>query len=385
MRKVILAIDSFKGCLSSKEAETAAAQGIRHVFPTCETICLPVADGGEGMQRVLTEALNGREIRLSAHDPLMQMRQTAYGLSGDGTTAFIEMAAISGLPLVPLRQRNPSLTTTYGTGELIKDALNRGCRRFVIGLGGSATNDAGLGMLQALGFRFRDRYGNELGKAQPMCGQQLSEIAFIDSSTALPALREARFTAACDVCNPFFGPEGAACVFAPQKGADPEMVAALDKGLQHLAQVIRQTTGRDIATLPGAGAAGGMGGTLSALLNAELKPGIDLLLDLTDFDKLIEGADLIITGEGKSDRQTVMGKVPSGILKRARRQGIPVILVSGSIEDADILNQAGFRAAFSITPAPMSLEEAMRPSTACRNIMQTVGQICRIWDGTSVL
>lgn len=385
MRKVILAIDSFKGCLSSKEAETAAAQGIRHVFPTCETICLPVADGGEGMQRVLTEALNGQEIRLSAHDPLMQMRQTAYGLSGDGTTAFIEMAAISGLPLVPLRQRNPSLTTTYGTGELIKDALNRGCRRFVIGLGGSATNDAGLGMLQALGFRFRDRYGNELGKAQPMCGQLLSEIAFIESSTALPALREARFTAACDVCNPFFGPEGAACIFAPQKGADPEMVAALDKGLQHLAQVIRQTTGRDIATLPGAGAAGGMGGTLSALLNAELKPGIDLLLDLTDFDKLIEGADLIITGEGKSDRQTVMGKVPSGILKRARRQGIPVILVSGSIEDADILNQAGFRAAFSITPAPMSLEEAMRPSTTCRNIMQTVEQICRIWDGTSVL
>lgn len=385
MRKVILAIDSFKGCLSSKEAETAAAQGIRHVFPTCETICLPVADGGEGMQRVLTEALNGQEIRLSAHDPLMQMRQTAYGLSGDGTTAFIEMAAISGLPLVPLRQRNPSLTTTYGTGELIKDALNRGCRRFVIGLGGSATNDAGLGMLQALGFRFRDRYGNELGKAQPMCGQLLSEIAFIDFSTALPALREARFTAACDVCNPFFGPEGAACVFAPQKGADPEMVAALDKGLQHLAQVIQQTTGHDIATLPGAGAAGGMGGTLSALLNAELKPGIDLLLDLTDFDKLIEGADLIITGEGKSDRQTVMGKVPSGILKRARRQGIPVILVSGSIEDADILNQAGFRAAFSITPAPMSLEEAMRPSTACQNIMQTVGQICRIWDGTSVL
>ena len=385
MRKVILAIDSFKGCLSSKEAETAAAQGIRHVFPTCETICLPVADGGEGMQRVLTEALNGQEIRLSAHDPLMQMRQTAYGLSGDGTTAFIEMAAISGLPLVPLRQRNPSLTTTYGTGELIKDALNRGCRRFVIGLGGSATNEAGLGMLQALGFRFRDRYGNELGKAQPMCGQLLSEIAFIESSTALPALREARFTAACDVCNPFFGPEGAACVFAPQKGADPEMVAALDKGLQHLAQVIWQTTGHDIATLPGAGAAGGMGGTLSALLNAELKPGIDLLLDLTDFDKLIEGADLIITGEGKSDRQTVMGKVPSGILKRARRQGIPVILVSGSIEDADILNQAGFRAAFSITPAPMSLEEAMRPSTACQNIMQTVGQICRIWDGTSVL
>lgn len=385
MRKVILAIDSFKGCLSSKEAETAAAQGIRHAFPTCEIICLPVADGGEGMQRVLTEALNGQEIRLSAHDPLMQMRQTAYGLSGDGTTAFIEMAAISGLPLVPLRQRNPSLTTTYGTGELIKDALNRGCRRFVIGLGGSATNDAGLGMLQALGFRFRDRYGNELGKAQPMCGQLLSEIAFIDFSTALPALCEARFTAACDVCNPFFGPEGAACVFAPQKGADPEMVAALDKGLQHLAQVIRQTTGHDIATLPGAGAAGGMGGTLSALLNAELKPGIDLLLDLTDFDKLIEGADLIITGEGKSDRQTVMGKVPSGILKRARRQGIPVILVSGSIEDADILNQAGFRAAFSITPAPMSLEEAMRPSTACQNIMQTVGQICRIWDGTSVL
>lgn len=385
MRKVILAIDSFKGCLSSKEAETAAAQGIRHAFPTCKTICLPVADGGEGMQRVLTEALNGQEIRLSAHDPLMQMRQTAYGLSGDGTTAFIEMAAISGLPLVPLRQRNPSLTTTYGTGELIKDALNRGCRRFVIGLGGSATNDAGLGMLQALGFRFRDRYGNELGKAQPMCGQLLSEIAFIESSTALPALREARFTAACDVCNPFFGPEGAACVFAPQKGADPEMVAALDKGLQHLAQVIRQTTGHDIATMPGAGAAGGMGGTLSALLNAELKPGIDLLLDLTDFDKLIEGADLIITGEGKSDRQTVMGKVPSGILKRARRQGIPVILVSGSIEDADILNQAGFRAAFSITPAPMSLEEAMRPSTACQNIMQTVEQICRIWDGASVL
>ncbi len=385
MKKAVLAIDSFKGCLSSKEAEKAAAEGIRNVFPTCETVCLPVSDGGEGMQEVLTEALKGKEISLTAHDPLMRMRRTAYGLSGDGTTAFIETAAASGLASVPPGLRNPSLTTTYGTGELIRDALERGCRRFVIGLGGSATNDAGLGMMQALGFRFLDRRGNRLGETRPLCGQLLDEVAAIDSSAALPALREAHFTAACDVRNPFCGPEGAACIFAPQKGAGPEMTARLDRGLQHLARVILHFTGRDIATLPGAGAVGGMGGTLSALLNAELKPGIDLLLDLTGFDSLTEGTDLIITGEGRSDRQTLMGKVPQGILKRGLRQGIPVVLVAGSLEDTAMLNRAGFRAAFSVTPSPMSAEEAMRPSTAFRNIVQTVEQICRIWDGSSAL
>ena len=224
MKKIVIALDSFKGCLTSAEAGEAAAQGVRAACPECRTIVLPVADGGEGMLDVLLAASNGKRITVRAHDPLMQPCDASYGISGDGNTAFIEMAAISGLPLVPADKRNPMKTTTFGTGELIRDALERRCLRFVIGLGGSATNDAGLGMLQALGFRFFDKEGHEVGsmeKGIALCGALLSEISSIDSSSAHPALKKACFTAACDVRNPFFGPNGAAHVFAPQKGCRP--------------------------------------------------------------------------------------------------------------------------------------------------------------------
>lgn len=288
MKKIVIALDSFKGCLTSAEAGEAAAQGVHAACPECRTIVLPVADGGEGMLDVLLAASNGKRITVRAHDPLMQPCDASYGISGDGNTAFIEMAAISGLPLVPADKRNPMKTTTFGTGELIRDALERRCLRFVIGLGGSATNDAGLGMLQALGFRFFDKEGHEVGsmkKGIALCGALLSAISSIDSSSAHPALKKACFTAACDVRNPFFGPNGAAHIFAPQKGADADMVKELDIAMQHLSDVIFHTTGKDVSLHPGAGAAGGMGGSLHAFLDAQLKPGIELFWKLWTLQK----------------------------------------------------------------------------------------------------
>ena len=374
MKKVVIAIDSFKGCLPSAEAGKAAAEGIRSVYPECEVICLPIADGGEGMLDVLIMATNGQEVPISAHDPLMRWRNTYYGISENGETAFIEMASISGLPLVPPEKRNPMQTTSYGTGELIRDALERGCRNFIIGIGGSATNDAGLGMLQALGFRFLNKEGKILETGN---GKILMEVVSIDTSFVHPDLRTSHFTVACDVQNPFCGPEGAAYIFAPQKGADRKMVEALDAGMKNFAEVIFHKTGKDISNHPGAGAAGGMGGSLLAFLNAKLKPGIQLMLETLDFSNKIKGADLIITGEGKADKQTLMGKVPSGILAEARKQDIPVILLAGNIEDSDELQQAGFEGVFSVNPPFISLEEAMRPEVARKNIQQTVECICK--------
>lgn len=360
--RIVIAIDSFKGCLTSMEAGRAAAEGVRAALPDCLTVVLPVADGGEGMLDVLLTATCGQRITLRAHDPLMRLRDTSYGLSIDGRTAFIEMAAISGLPLLAPEERNPMSATTYGTGELIRDALERGCTRIIIGLGGSATCDAGVGMLQALGYRVVT---------------ENSRIVSIDASAAHPLLRSATFTAACDVRNPFFGPDGAARVFAPQKGAAPEMVEQLEAAMQHLAGVIRRTTGHDISTLARAGAAGGMGGTLHAFFGAQLKPGIELLLETLRFDRQIKEADLVITGEGKADRQTLMGKVPMGILQAARRQHIPVALIAGQVEDNALLEQAGFRTVCSIHPAGLPLEQAMRPETATENIRRTVRQLLK--------
>lgn len=374
MKKVIIAIDSFKGCLTSAEAGEAAEKGIKNINPSCHTSVIPIADGGEGLLDVLVTATKGEYITLSAHDPLMKMTETRYGLSGNGNTAIIEMAAISGLPLVPIEQRNPMLTTTFGTGELIKDALDKGCRDFIIGIGGSATNDAGLGMLQALGFRFLDKSGHTLGAG----GRIMEAVTNIDTSSIHPALKEAHFMVACDVANPFHGPDGAAYIFAQQKGADPEMVQRLDKGLQSLAEVIKRTTGKDLTNYPGAGAAGGMGGGLLAFLHAELKPGTELLLEATGFPEKIKGADLIITGEGKADRQTAMGKVPYGILKEAQKEHIPVIVLAGCIENLPELNKAGFKGIFSIAPGPITPEEAMRPEFAKENITRLVSQLCSV-------
>ena len=374
MNKIIIASDSFKGSLSSLEISRAAGNGIRKVLPNCEIVGIPVADGGEGTTEAMVAAMNGRFVSCEVHDPLMNPIQVKYGILGDGLTAVIEMASASGLTLVPPEKRNPMFTTTYGTGELIQDALQKGCRRFLIGIGGSATNDAGTGMLQALGFRFLDCTGNELGKG----GQILEHIAQIDSGKAVSALQESVFTIACDVNNPFSGENGAAFVYARQKGADDAMIRRLDKGLKHFATVIHASLGKDIDRISGAGAAGGLGGGFLAFLPATLKSGIQMVLETLDFDSLIRNADLIITGEGKLDRQTGMGKTPAGVLEAGKRQQIPVIAIGGCVEDSDALLQQGFLAVLSIQPGPVSLEQAMDSTFAFCQIERIVEQIIRL-------
>lgn len=372
MKKIVVAVDSFKGCLTSHEAELAVKEGIRSVFPACEVLLFPIADGGEGILDVVASATKGKYISLFAHNPLMEWEKTRYFIAGDGRTAFIEMAAISGLMKVPPGKRNPLLTTSFGTGELIRDALDRGCRHFVIGIGGSATNDAGLGMLQALGFRFLNKEHRSVGWG----GKTMGEVISIDRSAIHPALHEAYFTIACDVCTPFCGPAGAAFTFAAQKGADKEMMEELDRGMQSLLVIMEQFSGKKIGNYPGSGAAGGIGGGFLAFLNAELKSGIKLLLEILDFKKKIEGADLIITGEGKIDKQTLMGKVPYGILEVASEQNIPVIAIAGRIEDKEIVQQAGFRGVFPIASESVPLEKAMNPSFAKQNIQKLIEKIC---------
>ena len=374
MKKIIIASDSYKGCLSSLDVARAAEAGIRKVLPDCEVVGIPVADGGEGTTEALVAAMNGRFVSCDVHDPLMNLIQVEYGILGDGLTAVIEMASASGLTLVPPEKRNPMLTTTYGTGELIKDAIQRGCRRFLIGIGGSATNDAGTGMLQALGFRFLDGDGNELGKG----GQILEQIARIDTENAMTELQETVITVACDVNNPFSGENGAAFVYARQKGADDAMIRQLDKGLKQFAAVISATMGKEIDTVPGAGAAGGLGGGFLAFLPATLKPGIKMVLEALDFDSRIQNADLIITGEGKLDRQTGMGKTPAGILEAGKRNQIPVIAIGGAVEETEALLQQGFLAVLSIQPGPVTLEQAMDQSFAYRQVERVVEQVIRL-------
>ena len=371
--KIIIATDSFKGSLTSTEAGTAAIEAIRTKVPDCQTELIPIADGGEGMLSVMLNVIGGTTHSLEAHNPCMERTTTSYGISPDGHTAFVEMASISGLPLIREEQRNPWETTTYGTGELIADALEKGCTHFILGIGGSATNDAGTGMLQALGFRFLDADGNVLGHG----GKILEQIASIDDSQKHPLLAKARFTVACDVQNPFDGPEGAAYVFARQKGADDAMIAALDKGMQHFASIIEIYTGKDISRIPGSGAAGGMGGGMMAFLQAELKSGADLLLDISRFEERMTGADLIITGEGRIDRQSLMGKVPGKILQMGLSRGIPVIAIAGCVEDKALLLEAGLKGVYATMPDSMTLEEAMKPDIAKQNIRKTVLQIFR--------
>ena len=366
--KIILAIDSFKGSLSSADAEKAVAEAIHKLSPNHEIVCIPIADGGEGTLSVIMETTEATWHTLYAHNPCMETIQTQYGISSDRNTAFIEMASISGLPLIRKEQQNPMETSSFGTGELILDALQKGCTRFVVGIGGSATNDAGIGMLQALGFKFLDREGKTLGHG----GKILIDIAHIDQLQVHPSLKNAHFIVACDVRNPFYGPEGAAFVFARQKGADDAMIAQLDMGMRSFADVIHQETGIDISEIPGSGAAGGLGGAMLAFLNAELKSGADLLLEICQFEELISGADLIITGEGRIDRQSLMGKIPGKILQIAQNHRIPVIAITGIAQDTDLLKDAGFKDIYTTKPDFMPLEEAMKPGIALQNIKNTV-------------
>lgn len=368
MKKIVLAIDSFKGCLSSKEIEQCIAEEIHRILPSCQTVCIPIADGGEGMLDTLIEATQGTFVSTQAHDPLMRIRPARYGILGDQRTAIIEMAEINGLTTLSPIKRNPMKTSTYGTGELIKDALEKGFRRFIIGIGGSATNDAGMGMIQALGAHLYDKQGNELEQG----GKIMEQIAHIDLNHLHPALKEATSIVACDVQNPFCGPQGAAYVFARQKGASEEQIRQLDEGMRHLALLIERDFSYNINKVKGSGAAGGLGGAFATFLQAHLQSGIDLLLDAVDFDRKITNADWIITGEGKADRQTAEGKVPAGVLKRAKKANIPVMLIAGKVEDKACLKQMGFARIVQVSPDNLPLEEAMRPEITRENIQRAI-------------
>lgn len=373
--KVVIAIDSFKGSLSSNELGDALSLGIKKVYKDAEIIKIPIADGGEGTVEAMVEGTEGKFIEVEVHDPLMKRIKAIYGILGDGKTAIIEMATASGLPLVPVEKRNPNKTTTFGTGELIKDAIKKGCREFIIGIGGSATNDGGLGMMQALGYKFYDKEGKELGQG----GEIMNQIEKIDSTQALKELSQCKFLVACDVDNPFYGPRGAAHVYGKQKGANEQMILELDNGLKHLSEILNKTYNIDISNLPGAGAAGGLGGGLVAFLNGILKPGIEIILEKVEFEKKVINSDFVITGEGRIDFQTVMGKAPVGVSKLAKKYNIPVIALAGSVaDDADKTHEAGIDSIFSIINYPISLEDAMKKENSKKFVEKNAEEIFRL-------
>lgn len=371
----MVAIDSFKGSLSSLEAGQAAGRGVRRVFADADIDVLQVADGGEGTVGAIAQALGCALRSLKVIGPLGDEVEARYGIAGD--TAFVELAQASGLTLIAPEQRNPLKTSTYGFGQLIADALARGCRKIVAGIGGSATNDGGMGMLRALGFRFYDAERRELSG----CGEDLESVATIDTGGAMPELAEAQFIVACDVTNPLYGPRGAAMVFGPQKcnGADKEAICrCLDRGLVHYAEAIERQLVKSVADMPGAGAAGGVGAAMFAFLGARLESGIDVVLDALDFDRKIAQADLVITGEGRVDCQTAMGKAVAGILRRAKARNVPVLVVGGAVEDVEALNDEGVMAVLPILPGPATLAEAMDADFASKNVERTMEQAMRI-------
>ncbi|MEG0069102.1 glycerate kinase family protein [Cetobacterium sp.] len=373
--KVVVAIDSFKGSLSSYELGEAIESGVKVVYPDAKVIKVPIADGGEGTVESLVEGTEGKFVKVVANNPLMEKIEAVYGIMGDGKTAVIEMAAASGLPLIEKERRNPMKTTTYGTGELVKDAILKGCREFVIGIGGSATNDAGLGMMQALGYKFLDENKKELGFG----GEILSKVKYIDASNKMEELDECNFLVACDVDNPFYGPRGAAEIYSRQKGATEEMVKLLDEGLCDLATVIKKELGIDVSNMAGAGAAGGLGGGLVAFLNGKLSPGIDMILEKVGLEKELAEADFVITGEGRLDFQTAMGKAPVGVAKIAKKFSIPVIALAGGVADEAVeTHKKGIDSFFSIMNYPMTLEDAMKKENAKKFVKSNTEEIFRL-------
>ncbi|MFA4030347.1 MAG: hypothetical protein GDYSWBUE_002040 [Candidatus Fervidibacterota bacterium] len=354
--RLLIACDSFKGSATSKQVGEALKDGILRAMPHAEVLVIPVADGGEGTVQALVDATDGKFVTVDVTNPIGERVKASFGILGDGETAVIEMAAASGLTLIPPERRNPWITTTYGTGELIKAALEHGCRRIIIGIGGSATNDAGAGMAQALGIGLLDEDGNQIGFG----GGELSRLCRIDMSGLDTRAMEAEFIVACDVDNPLTGEKGAAYVYAPQKGATPDMVPKLDANLRHFAKVVREQLGVDVEHVPGAGAAGGLGAGLMAFLGAKLRSGTEIVFELVRLEERMRDADLVITGEGQIDSQTAFGKTPVGVAKLAKRYGKPVIAVAGAIGDgAEIVHAHGIDAVFSIVNRPMTLEEAM--------------------------
>ncbi|MCS7252869.1 MAG: glycerate kinase [Armatimonadota bacterium] len=354
--RFLVACDSFKGSATSKQVGEALKEGILRAVPDVEVDVIPVADGGEGTVQALVDATKGEFITVPVTNPIGEKVEATFGILGDGRTAVIEMAAASGLTLIPPERRNPWITTTYGTGELIKAALERGCRRIIVGIGGSATNDAGAGMAQALGIGLLDENGNQIGFG----GGELSKLHRIDMAGLDPRAKEAEFIVACDVDNPLTGEHGAAYVYAPQKGATPDMLPKLDANLRHFAEVVRQQLGVDVEHTPGAGAAGGLGAGLMAFLGAKLRCGTEIVFELVGLEERVMGADLIITGEGQIDTQTAFGKTPIGVAKLAKKYNKPVIAVAGTVgKGAEVVHAHGIDVVFSVINRPMTLKEAM--------------------------
>lgn len=372
--KIAIAPDSFKECLTADEVAGAIEEGVRRALPDCVTVCVPMADGGEGTVDALIAATNGRIVELTGTGPMGTPVATRYGLLGDGESAVIEMAAVSGLPLVRTEERDPRIATTYGTGELLCDALNRGASRIIIGLGGSATNDGGAGAAQALGVSLRDAAGREL----PWGGAALARLATIDLSRRHPRLNQCVLEAACDVDNPLCGPTGASRVYGPQKGAGPTVVEELDAALRHFGDIIEAQLGVPVLDVPGAGAAGGLGAGLVAFAGGVLRPGVDIVADACKLTSRIAGAELVITGEGRIDAQTPHGKTPAGVAKAARQLGIPVVAIAGSLGPGyDAVHDCGIREVISIQSGTMSLAEAM--ARAPELLAAAAERVARAW------
>lgn len=381
--KVAIAIDSFKGSLSSYEAGRAATEGILAVYQDAKTVVCPLADGGEGTASAITSAMGGKLCKAKVCGPLGDYVEAEYGVIPEEHTAIIEMAAAAGITLIDAEQRNPLLTTTYGVGELIAHAIKENeCRKFIIGIGGSATNDGGVGMLQALGFSFLDANGNEI----PRGARGLSELAEIKIDCAVEVLKECEFYIACDVTNPLCGAQGCSAVFGPQKGASSEMVKDMDAWLANYARLSAKVTGNSFADAPGAGAAGGLGFAFISYLQGRLESGIELVMRTTHLEDVVKTADIVVTGEGKLDGQTSMGKAPIGVARLAKKYGRPIVAFSGCVgEDAQLCNQQGIDAFFPILRTVCTLEEAMNTDMAYQNLKRTVEQAFRLIKATSVV
>lgn len=357
--RIVIAPQSFKGSVDAPEVADYIARGVRQVFSDAELVLLPVADGGEGTVRALVQSAQGRSVTTRVLGPLEKPVNATWGILADGEVAVIEMAAASGLPLLRREERNPMRTTTYGTGELIRHALDEGVRRLIIGIGGSATNDGGAGMAEALGARLLDAGDRPL----PRGGGALSSLARIDVSELDPRLARLEVQVACDVNNPLCGPTGASHVYGPQKGADAQMVRELDAGLLHYSEILKRDLGKDVCDVPGAGAAGGLGAGLLAFLNAQLRPGVDIVFEAIALDRQLEAADLVFTGEGRMDSQDIYGKAPLEVAKRAHRLGIPAIAIVGSTgRDYRVVFDHGLDAVIGTVNRPMPLERAINES-----------------------
>ncbi|MDA5492621.1 glycerate kinase [Yersinia intermedia] len=368
--KIVIAPDSYKESLSALDVAVQIEAGFRTQFPDAQYIKLPVADGGEGTVEAMVAATAGRIIQVNVTGPLGDEVAAFYGISGDDKSAFIEMAAASGLELVPPELRNPLKTTSYGTGELICNALDQGVKHIIIGIGGSATNDGGAGMVQALGVKLLDKQGKQIGFG----GGKLAELDVIDISGLDPRIKQCQIDVACDVTNPLTGSEGASAIFGRQKGATPEMVSQLDDGLQHYAGIIKRYLDIDVDQVEGAGAAGGLGAALLAFCGATLSPGIDIVTDALGLDALVRDATFVITGEGRIDSQTIHGKVPIGVARVAKRYNKPVIGIAGSLtDDVDVVYEHGLDAVFSVIYSICTLEQAL--DNAAANVFMTARNI----------